>query len=39
MKTNREKNLDHDNREVVRPKGKTYDFEPLVAVVAQWVRG
>jgi len=40
MKTNREKNTEHDRKEIlrVRPKqaGK-YDFAPLEAVVRQWV--
>ena len=40
MKTNRDKNTEHDKREIlrVRPKmdGK-YDFAPLEAVIRQWV--
>lgn len=38
MKTNQQKNLEHAAREAVRPKPKQYDFEPLAAVIAQWVR-
>ena len=37
--TNRLKNIDHDNREVIRPKEKFYDFAPLEAVVRLWVKG
>ena len=37
--TNRLKNIDHDNREVIRPKEKFYDFTALEAVVRQWVKG
>jgi hypothetical protein len=38
MKTNKEKNLEHDARqqERVRPKQKDYDWEPLEAVIRQW---
>lgn len=35
---NREKNMEHDNREVIRPKTKHYEFEALEQVVANWVR-
>ena len=38
-KTNREKNIEHDNREVIRPKDKVYDFKPLEAVIRQWITG
>jgi hypothetical protein len=37
--TNRLKNIDHDNREGIRPKEKFYDFTALEAVVRQWVKG
>jgi hypothetical protein len=38
MKTNKEKNLEHDARmqERVRPKQKEWDFEPLAKVIQQW---
>ena len=38
MKTNKEKNLEHDARQQarVRPKPVDYDFEPLQAVINQW---
>ena len=40
MKTNREKNTEHDRKEIlrVRPKqaGK-YEFEALEAVIRQWI--
>jgi hypothetical protein len=39
MKTNREKNIEHDNKEVVRPKAKFYNFKPLEAVIRQWITG
>jgi len=41
MKTNKEKNQEHANRELmrVRPKGAVYDFAPLEAVIRQWVTG
>jgi len=39
MKTNKEKNLAHDAKvqERVRPKGLSYDFKPLEAVIRQWM--
>jgi hypothetical protein len=41
MKTNREKNKEHDGRELlrVRPKQAAYDFKPLEDVIRQWVTG
>jgi hypothetical protein len=39
MKSNREKNIEHDQREVVRPKQPVYDFTELEAVIRQWVKG
>jgi hypothetical protein len=36
MTTNREKNMAHDNREVVRPKATHYDFSALDAAVNSW---
>jgi hypothetical protein len=42
MKTNREKNTEHDRKEIlrVRPKlaGK-YEFEALQTIINQWIRG
>lgn len=40
MKTNKQLNQEHDQRqqERVRPKQPNYNFEPLEAVVNQWVR-
>ena len=42
MKTNREKNTEHDRKELlrVRPKqaGK-YEFEALQAVIRNWITG
>ena len=39
MKTNKEKNLEHDARQQakVRPKQPEYDFTALEAVIKQWV--
>ena len=39
MKTNKQLNTEHDQREQerVRPKDATYDFKPLEEVVRQWV--
>jgi hypothetical protein len=37
--TNRLKNIEHDNREVIRPKEKFYDFKPLEEVMHLWVKG
>lgn len=39
MKTknpNRDKNIEHDNKEVIRPKAKHYDFTALEAAVRSW---
>jgi hypothetical protein len=36
--TNRLKNIDHDNLEVIRPKEKFYDFKPLEDVMHLWVK-
>jgi hypothetical protein len=36
MTNNREKNIAHDNREVVRPKAVHYDFSELNAAVNSW---
>ena len=38
MKTNKEKNLEHDRRqqERVRPKPVEYNWEPLDAVLRAW---
>jgi len=38
MKTNKEKNLEHDARQQarVRPQPKEYNWEPLEAVIQQW---
>lgn len=38
MKTNKEKNLEHDARmkERVRPAPKEYNWQPLDAVIRQW---
>ncbi len=40
MKTNKEKNKDHERKELmrVRPKGPVYEFAELEKVVNQWVR-
>jgi hypothetical protein len=40
MKTNREKNTEHDKKEILRVRPKQegrYEFEPLAAVIRQWV--
>ena len=37
--TNRLKNIEHDNREVIRPKEKFYDFKSLEEVMHLWVKG
>ena len=41
MKTNKQLNKDHAGRELlrVRPKQPAYDFEPLEAVIRQWIIG
>lgn len=39
MKTNKEKNLEHDAKMATRarPKLPVYDFEPLTAVIHAWI--
>ena len=39
MKTNKQKNTEHAGRELlrVRPKQPAYNFEPLEAVIRQWI--
>jgi hypothetical protein len=39
MKTNKEKNVEHDARmqERVRPKQPEYNWRPLEAVIRQWI--
>lgn len=39
MKTNREKNTEHDTKEQsrVRPADKDYEFQALEQVIRQWV--
>ena len=39
-KTNREKNMEHDRKEIlrVRPKQAPYDHKPVEAVIHQWVK-
>jgi hypothetical protein len=41
MKTNRDKNKEHDGRELlrVRPKQAAYNFKALEAVIRTWVTG
>jgi hypothetical protein len=41
QKTNREKNTEHDRKELmrVRPKQPNYDYKPLEEVVRKWVQG
>jgi len=41
MKTNREKNQEHDRKELmrVRPKQPNYDWASLEAVIRKWVQG
>jgi hypothetical protein len=34
--TNREKNIAHDNKEVIRPKSVHYDFTELEQAVKSW---
>jgi hypothetical protein len=38
MKTNQQKNKEHDQRQTdrIRPKAKEWNFEPLEAVIKQW---
>lgn len=36
MKTARELNTAHDNKEVIRPKTKEYDWQPLAEVMKAW---
>jgi hypothetical protein len=41
-KTNREKNMEHDRKEILRVRPKTdrnYQFKELEAIVRQWVIG
>jgi hypothetical protein len=39
MKSNKELNQEHEARELmrVRPKQPNYNFEPLEAVIRQWI--
>ena len=40
MKTNKEKNIEHARKELMRVRPKqavTYDFAPLEAVIRQWI--
>jgi hypothetical protein len=39
MKTNKEKNIEHDAKmqERVRPKQPVFNYKPLEAVIRQWV--
>jgi len=41
MKTNKEKNQEFDakQKERVRPKGPTYNWQPLEAVIRKWITG
>jgi hypothetical protein len=41
MKTNKEKNQEFDAKQKVRvrPKGPTYNWQPLEAVIRQWITG
>jgi len=41
MKTNREKNTQHDKDQIlkVRPKQGSYEFKALEDVIRQWVTG
>jgi len=41
MKTNKEKNQDHDARvqDRVRPAAKHYEFKELEAVIRSWITG
>ena len=40
MKTNKDLNKEHQAKQDarVRPKGPTYNFEPLEQVIRQWVK-
>jgi len=40
MKTNKEKNTEHDRRqqERVRPAAKAYDFKPLEQAMRKWIQ-
>jgi hypothetical protein len=40
MKTNKEKNMEHQAKQdtKIRPKQPAYDFEPLQAVINGWVK-
>jgi hypothetical protein len=39
-KSNKEKNTEHDRKEIlrVRPKDQRYDFKPLADAVKEWFR-
>lgn len=39
-KSNKEKNTEHDRKEIlrVRPKDQRYDFKPLTDAVKEWYR-
>jgi hypothetical protein len=41
MKTNKEKNQEFDakQKERVRPKGTVFNWQPLEAVIRQWITG
>jgi hypothetical protein len=41
MKTNKEKNTQHEKDQIlkVRPKQPAWNFEPLEAVIRKWVTG
>ena len=41
MKTNRDKNTEHDKKELlrVRPKQSAYEFKALEGVIRQWITG
>ena len=42
MKTNKEKNIEHARKELMRVRPKqavTYDFATLEAVIRQWITG
>jgi hypothetical protein len=41
MKSNKEKNIQHEKDQIlkVRPKQPAYEFEPLEAVIRQWITG
>jgi len=42
MKTNKEKNIEHERKELMRVRPKqavTYDFAPIEAVIRKWITG